>query len=62
MYLRTIGRGFTQMIAYFLVMNSKMCNINSSSAYKKSNADNQLGSMLFVVGYLSFDIQRSLID
>ena len=26
MYLRAIGRGFTQMIAYFLVMNSKRCN------------------------------------
>ena len=25
MYLRAIGRGFTQMIAYFLVMNSKRC-------------------------------------
>ena len=25
MYLRTIGRRFTQMIAYFLVMNSKRC-------------------------------------
>ena len=29
MYLRTIGRRFTQMIAYFLVMNSKRCNTNS---------------------------------
>ena len=27
MYLRTIGRRFTQTIAYFLVMNSKRCNI-----------------------------------
>ena len=27
MYLRTIGRRFTQMIAYFLVMNSKRCII-----------------------------------
>ena len=26
MYLRAIGRGFTQMTAYFLVMNSKRCN------------------------------------
>ena len=26
MYLRTIGRRFTQMIAYILVMNSKRCN------------------------------------
>ena len=26
MYLRTIGRRFAQMIAYFLVMNSKRCN------------------------------------
>ena len=25
MYLHTIGRHFTQMIAYFLVMNSKRC-------------------------------------
>ena len=25
MYLRAIGRGFAQMIAYFLVMNSKRC-------------------------------------
>ena len=25
MYLRAIGRHFTQMNAYFLVMNSKMC-------------------------------------
>ena len=25
MYLRTIGRLVTQMIAYFLVMNSKWC-------------------------------------
>ena len=25
MYLRTIGRRVTQMIAYFLVMNSKRC-------------------------------------
>ena len=28
MYLRAIGRGFTQMIAYFLVMNSKRCIVN----------------------------------
>ena len=28
MYLRTIGRRFTQMIAYFLIMNSKRCIIN----------------------------------
>ena len=28
MYLRTIGRRFTQMIAYFLVMNSKRCTEN----------------------------------
>ena len=27
MYLRAIGRGFTQMIAYFLVMNSKRCKV-----------------------------------
>ena len=27
MYLRTTGRCFTQMIAYFLVMNSKRCSI-----------------------------------
>ena len=27
MYLRTTGRRFTQMIAYFLVMNSKRCGI-----------------------------------
>ena len=27
MYLRPIGRLFTQMITYFLVMNSKRCNI-----------------------------------
>ena len=26
MYLRTIGRRFTQMITYFLVMNSKKCS------------------------------------
>ena len=26
MYLRTVGRRFTQMIAYFVVMNSKRCN------------------------------------
>ena len=25
-YLRTIDRRFTQMIAYFLAMNSKRCN------------------------------------
>ena len=29
MYLRTIGRRFTQMIAYFLVMNSKRCILGS---------------------------------
>ena len=28
MYLRTIGRRLTQMIAYFLVMNSKRCTEN----------------------------------
>ena len=27
MYLRTIGRRFTHMNAYFLLMNSKRCNI-----------------------------------
>ena len=27
MYLCTIGRCFTQMIAYFLVMNTKRCNV-----------------------------------
>ena len=32
MYLRAIGRGFTQMIAYFPVMNSKRCN-NLAPAY-----------------------------
>ena len=45
-----------QLVNVFVII------INSSSAYKKSNADNQLGNMLFVVDYLSFDIQRSLID
>ena len=29
MYLRAIGRGFAQMIAYFLVMNSKRCKIRN---------------------------------
>ena len=28
MYLLTIGRRLTQMIAYFLVTNSKRCNID----------------------------------
>ena len=28
MYLRAVGRRFTQMNAYFLVMNSKRCNIS----------------------------------
>ena len=28
MYLRAVGRRLTQMIAYFLVMNSKRCNYN----------------------------------
>ena len=28
MYLLTIGRHLAQMIAYFLVMNSKKCNID----------------------------------
>ena len=27
MHLRAIGRQFTQMNAYFLVMNSKRCNL-----------------------------------
>ena len=27
MYLHAVGRRFTQMNAYFLVMNSKRCNI-----------------------------------
>ena len=27
MYLRAIGRHFTQMDAYFLIMNSKRCTI-----------------------------------
>ena len=27
MYLRAVGRRFTQMNAYFLVMNSKRCTI-----------------------------------
>ena len=30
MYLRSIGRHFTQMNAYFLAMNSKRCNWYSS--------------------------------
>ena len=30
MYLPTIGRHFSQMIAYFLVMNSKRCIICSN--------------------------------
>ena len=34
MYLRTIGRRFTKMIAYFLVMNSKRC-ISSPFCFKE---------------------------
>ena len=32
MHLRAIGRQFTQMNAYFLVMNSKRCNTRSPAA------------------------------
>ena len=35
MYLRTIGRHFTQMIAYFLVMNSKRCKTVYKSIFMK---------------------------
>ena len=43
------------------LVNVLIIIINSSSAYKKSNAYNQLGRMLFVVGYLSFDISEMAI-
>ena len=31
-YFRAIGRSFTQMIAYFLVMNSKKCTFLASTS------------------------------
>ena len=34
MYLPTIGRRFTRMIAYFLVMNSKRCSSKMTPPYK----------------------------
>ena len=39
MYLRTIGRRFTKMIAYFLVMNSK--SISSPFCFKELPAENK---------------------
>ena len=36
-YFRTIGRRFTQMIAYFVVMNSKRCNNHKKKISKNSS-------------------------
>ena len=38
MYLRAVGRGFTQINAYFLVMNSKRYNNNNNKC--KDNETN----------------------
>ena len=35
MYLRAVGRGFTQINAYFLVMNSKRYNNNNNNNNNK---------------------------
>ena len=41
MYLRAVGRRFTQMNAYFLVMNSKRCitALNNKCSSKKFYSD-----------------------
>ena len=53
MYLRTIGRLFTQMIAYFLVMNGKRCNTTFGYYY--------LNIIIFLLTYCSVQVSNKTI-
>ena len=41
MYLRAVGHGFTQINAYFLVMNSKRYNNNNNNNNNNKCKDNE---------------------
>ena len=56
MYLRTIGRRFTQMIAYFLVMNSKSCSTRVSTKWSHDHVGHLIsGHVTYRSRYLDKD-------
>ena len=58
MYLRAVGRRFTQMNAYFLVMNSKRCTKTVDSVFSRTLIGYSIKLIFFKVNFPVTDLSK----